>query len=672
MTVKTQDLDTLAVNVIRGLAMDGPQKAKSGHPGTAMALAPVGWVLYSKVMHHNPANPAWPDRDRFILSAGHACILQYSLLYLMGYDLSLDDLRNFRQWGSKTPGHPEVHHTPGVETTTGPLGQGISTAVGMALSERFLATYFNRPGYEVVGHFTYVLASDGDLMEGVSYEACSLAGHLQLSKLIVLYDDNRITIEGSTELAFSEDVAGRFEALGWQVQKVDDANDLQALYNAIQKAQQDKRPSLIIVRSHIAYPSPHKQDTAAAHGAPLGEEEVRATKEVLGLPADRTFYIPPELEANRGYYQERGRVLERRWIKRLNEYEEKFPKLAALFRAWMEGELPGGWDEGLPEFSVDKSLATRVASGKVLNALAARIPNLVGGSADLAPSTKTWLKGYEANSREQPGGRNFHFGIREHAMAAVLNGMALHGGVIPFGSTFFVFSDYMRPSIRLAALMRAHVIYVWTHDSIGLGEDGPTHQAVEQLPSLRALPGFTEIRPADATETVEAWKVAVSRRSGPVGLILSRQSLPVLDRSKYAAASGVKRGAYVLLDCAPDKPQVILIASGSEVHPTLGAARLLQEQGIPTRVVSMPSWTLFEEQSDHYKQEVLPDEVKVRVAVEAAIPLGWERYVGERGGVIAMRSFGASAPGKVNMEKFGFTSDNIADTAKALWQDMYS
>ncbi len=644
--------------------MDGPQQANSGHPGTAMACAPIGWTLYGRVMRHNPANPAWPDRDRFVLSCGHACILQYSLLHLTGYDLSRDDLLNFRQWHSKTPGHPENFMTPGVETTTGPLGQGLATAVGMALAEKFLANHFNRPGHQVVDHYTYVLASDGDLMEGVSCEASSLAGHLKLGKLICLWDDNKITIEGSTDLAFSENVDDRYRALGWHVQRVDDPNDLDQLEKALEAAKADPRPSFIAVRTHIAYPAPNAQDTAESHGSPLGQEEIHATKKILGLPPDQTFYIPEDVSkfASR---VERGGQQESDWNRCFHSFRQAHPDLAEEWDAWMKGELPAGWEEALPTFAAGEKMATRASSGKVINALAPKLNNLVGGSADLAGSTKTLMSCSESFSGTNPGGRNLHYGVREHGMAAVVNGMALHGGLIPYGATFFVFTDYMRPALRLAALMGVPAIHVLTHDSIGLGEDGPTHQPVEHLAALRAIPNFKVLRPCDANEVAQAWKVALTHRDGPVGLVLSRQNLPTLDRKVYASAEGVSRGGYILAEAEGDT-RVILMASGSEVAPCLEARALLQQEGIPTRVVSLPSWELFEAQDSTYRDQVLPPSILARVAVEAASRFGWERYIGPQGTTVTVDGFGASAPWQTNMERFGFTPENIANQAKSI------
>lgn len=662
-----KNLDELCINTIRTLSMDAVEKAKSGHPGTAMALAPVAYVLWTQFMRYNPQNPRWPDRDRFVLSAGHASMLLYSLLYLAGYDLSLDDIRSFRQWGSKTPGHPEHSLNMGIETTTGPLGQGFGNGVGMAMAERHLAARFNRPGHEIVNHSVYALCSDGDLMEGVASEAASLAGHLGLSKLIYIYDDNHITIEGKTDLAFSEDVAKRFDAYGWQVQSVEDGNDLDAIARAVEVAQDEtERPSLIILRTHIAYGSPNKQDTAAAHGAPLGAEEVRQTKENLGWPPDKDLFVPDEaLHHFRRLIGERKRA-ESEWQESFAAYKKAFPDLARQWERIMRGDLPTGWDQEVPEFAPDQgTMATRVASGKVLNGLAPHLLELIGGSADLAPSNNTYLSGQGDFERGDFQNRNLHFGIREHAMGATISGMALHGGIRPFGGTFLVFSDYLRPSIRLACLMKLPVIYVFTHDSIGLGEDGPTHQPIDQLASLRVIPHMTTIRPADANETAVAWRAALEHREGPVALILTRQGLPILDRSVFPSANELRRGGYALGQ-EKGKLQAILIATGSEVSLALEAWKELSDQGLGVRMVNMPSWELFEAQDQAYKNAVLPPEVKPRLAVEAGSPMGWERYVGIGGDVIGINKFGASAPGKVAMEEYGFTVDNIMTRLRAL------
>ncbi len=656
------DLDQLCVNTIRTLAMDAVQKARSGHPGMPMGMADAAYVLWSQFLKHNPADPGWPNRDRFVLSAGHGSMLLYSLLHLTGYDLPLQQLQQFRQWNSLTPGHPEYGDTPGVETTTGPLGQGFANGVGMALAERLLADRFNRPGFEIVGHYTYAIVSDGDLMEGISHEAASLAGHLGLARLIYLYDDNHITIEGNTALAFSENVRQRFEAYGWRVQAVD-GHDRAAVAEAIRQAQAEtERPSLIMCRTHIGYGSPNKQDTAQAHGEPLGEEEVRLTKEALGWPADSQFLIPDRVLAHFRTALDRGAGAQGEWEALFERYQAAHPDLAAEWKRRLAGELPSGWEEVLPAFAPgDSPIATRSAGGKVMAALAPILPELVGGSADLHPSTKTYLSAYPAVKKGEYGARNLHFGIREHAMGGILSGMALHGGFRPYGSTFLVFSDYMRPSIRLAAMMGVPVIYVFTHDSVFVGEDGPTHQPVEQLASLRAIPGLTVIRPADARETAAAWRTILEQRDGPVALLLSRQNVPILAETD---PQGVARGGYVIADVAD--PQVILIASGSEVEPALGAQQLLAGEGIAARVVSMPSWELFEAQPQAYRDSVLPRQVLVRIAVEAAVPLGWERYVGLGGEIIGLQRFGASAPYKVLAEKWGFTAQAVAARAKAV------
>jgi len=659
-------LDTLCINVIRGLAMDGPQKADSGHPGAAMALAPLGWVLFSRVLRHNPHNPQWPDRDRFVLSCGHASMLLYSLLHLTGYGVSLDDLKSFRQWDSITPGHPEHCMAPGVEMTTGPLGQGLSSAVGMALAERYLGARFNRPGHRIVDHYTYAFCSDGDLMEGVTSEACSLAGTLGLGKLIAVYDDNHITIAGSTDLSFTEDREARFRAYGWHVQRVDDPNDLEAFEKALQAARQDPRPSFIAVRTHIAWPAPHAQDTPEAHGTPLGHAEIAATKEILGLPADQVFFVPDEVREQGLRVADQGHSVEEQWNQAFQAYRQEFPDLASQFEEWFDGRLPSGWDRDLVEFEVGKAVATRVSSGKVINALARRLPNLIGGSADLEPSTKTLIDGSASQGAEHPEGRNIHFGIREHGMGAILNGMAAHGGLIPYGATFLVFSDYMRGAVRLAALMGLPVVYVWTHDSIGLGEDGPTHQPVEHLAALRAIPNLVVLRPCDANEVVEAWKVAVRYEEGPVALALTRQNVPTLDRRVLGGADGLHKGAYVLAEAEGGGPEVLLLGTGSEVHLCLAARDLLQQRGIPTRVVSMPSWELFLRQDPAYREQVLPAAVGARVAVEAGTSFGWHRWTGERGDVVALDRFGASAPYQTLYEKFGFTAEEIARRAQAL------
>jgi transketolase len=661
-------LDDLCINTIRMLAADCVQRANSGHPGMPMGAAPMAYVLWSKFLKHNPANPDWPDRDRFVLSAGHGSMLLYGLLHLTGYDLSLEELKNFRQWGSRTPGHPESYLLSGVETTTGPLGQGFANGVGMAIAERFLAARFNRPGHDVVDHYIYGIVSDGDLMEGVSHEAASLAAHLKLGKLIYFYDDNHITIDGSTDLAFTENRTARFAAYGWHVQQVNDGNDLAAIEKAIRAALEVKdHPSLIAVRTHIGYGSPNKQDTASAHGEPLGPEELKLTKENLGWPLEPECYIPDEALAHFRQAVEKGKQTERAWRDRFESYEQAYPDKAEEWRRWMKGELPEDWEKEIPSFPEDpKGMATRVASGTVLTALAPKLPNLIGGSADLAPSNKTFIKGEPVFEGGSYQGRNFHFGVREHGMGSIMNGMALHGGLIPYGGTFLIFSDYMRPAIRLAAMMGLKVIYVFTHDSIGLGEDGPTHQPIEQLASLRAIPNMTLIRPCDANETAEAWRFAVKHKEGPVALALSRQGVPTLDRNTLSPAEGLQRGAYVLKDAGNDKPDIILMASGTEVILAVEAAEALEKRDIPVRVVSMPSWQLFDMQPESYRHQVLPPDVRARLAVEAGVLQGWHRYVGEQGDIIGMTRFGASAPSKVLYEKFGFTADKVVEKALQL------
>jgi transketolase len=667
-TEASPELAWRSINAIRALAMDAVEQAQSGHPGTPMALAPAAYLLWSRFLRHNPRNPGWADRDRFVLSCGHASMLLYSLLYLSGYDLSLDEIRNFRQWGSKTPGHPERGHTPGVETTTGPLGQGFGNAVGMAIAERLLAEHFNRPEHIIVDHRTWVFASDGDLMEGVASEAASLAGHLRLGKLTVIYDDNHITIDGDTALSFSEDVARRFEGYGWRVLKVSDGNDLSAIDGALGSARSETaRPTLIVLRTIIADPAPTKRNSAEAHGAPLGAEEVRRTKEIMGWPVEPRFYVPDDALTHWRTAVGRGAELESAWQRRYEAHAAAHPSLAVEFQQWISGDLPPGWDRGLTGVApTGGQLATRQASGLALQAIAAAVPNLVGGSADLGGSTGTTLK---QGGVFGPGtsGRTFHWGVREHGMASCLNGLAAHGGLRPFGSTFLVFSDYMKPAIRLAAIMRLPVIYIGTHDSIGLGEDGPTHQPVEHLAMLRSIPNLVTLRPADAAETIEAWKVAMERREGPTMLVLTRQKLPVLDRAVVGAAQGVRKGGYVLLDPPQKKvPDSILIATGSEVGVALDAARLLQADQIPTRVVSMPSWELFAAQPESYRDSVLPPPVRTRVAVEAAGPMGWSRWTTEDGAMVGMEGFGASAPGERLFEEFKLTPEHVAQTVKKL------
>ncbi len=646
--------------------MDAVQQAESGHPGTPMALAPLAWVLWQRHLRVDPADPAWPDRDRFVLSCGHACMLMYATLYLTGFDLSLDDIKRFRQWGSRTPGHVERGVTPGVEATTGPLGQGVGNAVGMAIAEAHLAARFNQPDHPIIDHYTYFLASDGDLMEGISHEACSLAGHLRLGKLIGLYDDNRITIDGPTDLAFSDDTAKRFESYGWHVQRVADGNDTEAIDTAIRAARSaTDRPSLVIVRTHIAYGSPNKQDSAAAHGAPLGAEEVRLTRQGYGWPSQEPFAVPEAAVTEWRRAKVRGAKLHAEWQSRWDEYRRGFPELAAeLERRWA-GRLPEGWDAELPRFGAKDAQATRAASGKVLNAIAPRLPELIGGSADLTGSNLTEIKGSRSVAAGGLGERNFHFGVREHAMGAVLNGLAYHGGLLGFGGTFLIFSDYMRPSIRLAALAHLKVIYVFTHDSIGLGEDGPTHEPVEHLAALRAIPNLAVIRPSDATETVEAWRAAIRHEGGPIALALTRQKLSVVDRSRFAAAEGLHRGAYVLADAAGG-PEVILLATGSEIEIALAAHEQLTREGIAARVVSMPCMEFFAAQPAVYRDAVLPPAVTRRVAVEAAASQSWWRWVGETGVIVGLDHFGASAPYQRIYREYGFTAERLVAEAKAL------
>jgi transketolase len=652
-------LDQLCVTTIRTLAIDGVQKANSGHPGMPMGAADIAYVLWAQFLRHNPKNPDWFNRDRFVLSAGHGSMLLYALLHLTGYDLPLEELKNFRQWDSKTPGHPEYGLTPGVETTTGPLGQGFANGIGMAIAEAFLAATFNRPGHEIVNHYTYAIVSDGDLMEGISHEAASLAGHMKLGKIIYLYDDNHISIDGSTDLAFTEDRMQRFEAYGWHTQQID-GHDRAAVAEAIKAAQAvTDQPSIIACRTTIGYGSPNKANTAGVHGAPLGAEEVRLTKEAYNWDPDQEFYIPDEALAQFRQAVDNGAKLQAEWKARLEAYAKAYPEEAKAFRRAMSGELPEGWEEALPTFPTADGVATRKASGQILNAIASVIPTLMGGSADLAPSNNTFLKDYPVFANDTFAGRNFHFGVREHGMVAMLNGMALHGGVIPYGGTFLVFSDYCRPAIRLAAMSHIPSIFVFTHDSVGLGEDGPTHQPVEQLASLRAIPNLIVIRPADANETVQAWKVALETRDRPVALLLTRQGLPVYDRSEMGDASGLEKGAYVLLDAGKVYPDVILISTGSEVQFVVDAFYKLAEQGIDARVVSMPSWELFKEQTDEYQNSVLPPSVKARVAIETGVTMGWDQWIGPQGIVIGLDRFGASAPYKVIYQHWGFTTDNV-------------
>jgi transketolase len=662
------DLQLLAINTLRTLAMDAVQKAESGHPGTPMALAPLAYRLYTKHLRHDPADPNWFGRDRFVLSAGHASMLLYSALFLTGYDMSLDDLKEFRQWESKTPGHPEYGYADGVETTTGPLGQGLGNAVGMAVAESHLAAIFNRPGQDIVDHFTYVICSDGDLMEGVSHEASSFAGHFGLGKLIVFYDDNHITIDGSTDLSYSDDVAQRFSGYGWQVLHIDDVNDLEQIDRAIDKAKTDrKRPTMVITRTVIGFGSPHKAGTAKAHGEPLGAEEVVLSKKNLGWPKpDETFYVPPEALAEWRKAREKGAREHAEWNKQWAAYKAAFASDASELERRLRRELKSGWEAKVPVFTKENgNVATRASSNAVLNAIINEVPELIGGSADLTPSNGTALKGVGDFSAQNPTGRYIHFGIREHGMAAMMNGMSVHGGVRPFAGTFLIFSDYMRPSIRLSCLMHQPVIYIYTHDSIGLGEDGPTHQPIEHLSALRAIPLITLIRPADANETSEAWKVALTHKDGPVCLVLTRQKVPFIDRSVYAPAAGLQRGGYVLAEATGGAPMVVLMSSGSEVSLVLSAREKLQSGGIPTRVVSMPSQEIFARQDEAYRRSVLPPGIK-RLAIEAAAPMSWYRWVGDSGVVIGLEQFGSSAPYERIYKEMGLTVDAVIERATAL------
>ncbi len=667
METTTQDIEQLGINTVRILSADAVQKANSGHPGTPMALAPIGHILWSEYLKYNPKNPNWANRDRFILSNGHACMLQYSFLYLTGYDISLDDIKNFRQMNSKTAGHPEYGLAPGIDVTTGPLGQGFANGVGFAIAQKHLAARYNKPGFDLFDYKIYAICSDGDLMEGVASEAASIAGHLELGNLIYLYDDNHISIEGDTDITFNEDVAKRFEAYGWHVQTVEDGNDLKAITNAIRNAKIEiSRPSIIKVRTQIGYGSPNKVNTAGAHGSPLGADEIKLVKKFFGFDPEKSFVVPDEVLK---YYHEkgaRGADLEAKWNDLFKAYKEKFPELAAEFELAFKGELPKNWDANLPVFKAsDPKMATRQASGKVLNAIAASLPHLIGGSADLAPSTDTNLKDFTSFTPEQRDGRNFHFGIREHSMGSILNGMALTNGVIPFGATFLMFSEYMRPPIRLASIMKIRPIFIYTHDSIGLGEDGTTHQPIEQLAALRVIPNITLIRPADANETAQAWRVAIEHKGGPVVLIFTRQGLPILDQDKYTKATELEKGAYILSE-ASKAPDLILIATGSEVSLILEAQAKLEADGVSTRVVSMPSWELFEKQDAAYKEKVFPKAHKKRLAVEMASPMGWHKYVTDEGDILGMTTFGESAPAEELYKHFGFTVDNVVKKAKAL------
>lgn len=666
------NIDQLSINTIRFLAVDAIQKANSGHPGMPMGCAPIGYTLFTKHMNHNPENPMWVNRDRFILSAGHGSMLLYSLLHLSGYNLPMEQLKLFRQWESLTPGHPEYRLTPGVETTTGPLGQGFANGIGIALAEAHVAANFNKEDIKIIDHYIYGICSDGDLMEGVSHEAASIAGHLGLGKIIFFYDNNSITIDGSTSLTFSEKVGKRFEAYNWHVQYIEDVNDLVAIDKAVKKAQKvNDKPSLIVTKTHIGFGSPNKQDTSSAHGSPLGEEEIKLTKKNLGWHENKTFYIPEEVGEHLKSVIMKGKKAEKKWNKLFSSYKTKYPEDALLFEKYMNGDFGEEWITHLPRFEDDgKKVATRSAGGKVMNSIAKFLPNLIGGSADLNPSTDTYIKESGAINTGDFKGRNIHFGIREHGMASILNGMALYGGIIPFGSTFLVFSDYLRPAIRLASLSRIRPILVFTHDSIGLGEDGPTHQPVEQLASLRAIPKVVVIRPADANETSYAWQAAIQHKESPVIIILTRQGIPVLDQNKYPSASNLLKGAYILKEAEGEKPDIILMATGSEVSVTLLAAEELGKEGIKARVVSFPSWELFEQQPESYKETVFPKFIKARVSVEAGVKQGWERYIGDQGASVSIEIFGHSAPLNILMDKYGFNSTNISNVAKKVLRNI--
>ncbi len=667
LTTPSTDLQATAINTIRFLSADGVQQANSGHPGLPMGTAAMAYTIWTRHLRHNPANPAWANRDRFVLSGGHGSMLLYSLLHLTGYDLPLAELKNFRQWGSRTPGHPEYGHTPGVETTTGPLGQGFANGVGMAIAEAHLAAVFNRPGHTLIDHYTYAIVTDGDLMEGVSSEAASLAGHLRLGKLIYLYDDNRISIDGSTSLAFTEDRAARFAAYGWHIQHVEDGNNVEAIDAAIQAAQVDPRPSLIVCRTIIGYGLPTRQGTAKAHGEPAGDKELNAAKEALGWPVEPRFHIPAEALDLFRQAVPAGNQQEAAWAAQLAAYRAEYPAEAAELERRLAGQLPATWREALPVFPANaKGMATRASSGKVLNAIAAALPELIGGSADLAPSNKTWLDGLPAFQADSPAGRNFHFGVREHGMGSIINGMAVHGGVIPYGGTFLVFADYMRPALRVAALSHIRTISVFTHDSIGLGEDGPTHQPVETLASLRAIPNLVTLRPADANETAVAWQIAIERSSGPTALALTRQDVPTLDRTVYAPAENAAKGAYVLADVGAGQPELILMASGSEVGLIIEAAQQLVAAGHSVRLVSFPRWELFKAQPKAYRDEVLPPTLTARLAVEAGISQGWHQWVGDHGDMLTIDRFGASAPFETVYQEFGLSVENIVKHAEAV------
>lgn len=671
MPYSSNNIEQLCINTVRTLSIDAVQKANSGHPGMPLGMASIAYAIYYKAMKHNPLNPKWINRDRFILSAGHGSMLLYSILHLCGYKISLEDLKSFRQWGSITPGHPEINHTPGVETTTGPLGQGFATAVGMAIARDYLASMFNKDDIKLIDHGFWGICSDGDLMEGISHEAASLAGHLKLSKFVFFYDDNNITIDGKTNISNSDDTARRFESYGWQVLSIIDVNDSSQVERVIKMVRSSyDKPTLIISKSVIGYGSPNKQDKSSSHGAPLGEEEVKLTKNYLGMPEDKSFYVPEEVYNHFKGIAECGQEAEEIWNRSLEEYKLKYPKEYSLFNSIINSQFNNDWLDHLPKFDdYHEKIATRVASGKVLNAAAIDIPALLGGSADLAESNNCDIKSSKSFSAENRGGRNIHFGIREHAMGAILNGMAIYGGVMPFGATFLIFSDYMRPAIRLAALMKQKVIYIFTHDSIGLGEDGPTHQPVEHLASLRAIPNLTVLRPADANETVEAWKYAINHTGGPIALILTRQKVSVINRNIYASAAGIKNGAYILKDTA-GKPDLILLASGSEVALCLDAAEQLEADGLKVRVVSFTSREIFEQQTEEYQHSVLPKDVKARLSVEMGVSQGWKKYVGDYGECLSIETFGASAPDNILFKEYGFTKENVIYLSRKILKNL--
>lgn len=668
MSKMRKSIEEKSINTIRLLAADGVQKAKSGHPGMPMGVAPIAYLLYKKIMKHNPTNPKWINRDRFILSGGHGSMLLYSILHLSGYKLSLKELKNFRQWHSKTPGHPEYGVAPGVETTTGPLGQGLTNAIGMAVAQKHLASRFNKRGFNLFDHFIFIEAGDGDLMEGISHEAASFAGHNKLGKVILFYDDNGITIDGPTSLSYSDDVQKRFESYHWHVQTVKDVTDLKSLEKAVKTAQRETgKPSIIITKTNIGQGSPNKQGTSEIHGSPLGDEELKLTKANLGFPTNKNFYIPKEVSKHFETVKSNGKREEAKWNELLKKYKEKYPEEARLLNKMLSGKLGNAWINKLPKFeNYGDTMATRSASGKVLNAIVSELPSLFGGSADLTPSNNTDLKGYKDFNNQSPEGRYVRYGVREHAMAAIMNGIAIYGGLVPYGGTFLVFVDYLRPSIRLASISKIKPIYVFTHDSIGVGEDGPTHQPVEQMASLRAIPGLILIRPSDANETAQAWKFALEHKESPVALALTRQNLKIIDRTIYASAEGVNKGAYILKECK-GKPQLIIMASGSEVDLSIQSAEVLEKEGIKTRVVSFPSWEIFEMQTERYKESVLPKSVKARISIEAGVSQGWEKYIGLEGVSVSIDGkYGSSAPQNIVFENYGFTVKNIVAKAKSV------